>query len=729
MSTCVLVVLVMAWCLGGHHLAKRSRHFTEGSAACALGLATGLVLLVFHHYTGWSWVNNLLEFNAAGFFTWLLPPVIFYCGLSVEHERFFYALPSILLYGVFGTLASFAIISLFMYGALGFALFKLEDCLAMGAIFAATDSVATLQVLDRNTMPGLFSLVFGEGVVNDAVSVVLLGAVANTARAHEAAAAGGAAKDTIAGGVVFNFVYLLVLSLLLGAASGLGIAVALRRLTLTEAHQELAVITLLSYFSYLLADVTGLSGILALFVCGVVVSHYALNNVSEEGQAATLTSFRTASYLAEGIIFLYVGMDALDPLKWQGANAAEAVWLVLVLTALLAAARAAFVVPFSLLHNIWSADKLSSRDIVVVWWAGLMRGAVSVALVYYYFDDNPRQVLDRSRATLIVSTLMVVMISILGFGALTKPLLAAMLKGEREASLRDQLRTIPLLSTLAHNSSSANSFIEQLDNSFRPHRGGQAARQGSNSSSSGGGSQHGNGNSRNNGNNGSRRGPPPGGGGSGVAGAVDSSRGGGRVWGAVAGVARSSGRMWGAAGGPAAAAAVPAGPADGSGGFDGFDVDGAALQAAEEYDSADAALISINETGAAASTAGGPAGSRSAGSLSFSRFLPGHQQQQQQQQQSAGAAAVELQQGGLQGAAGGSSAAAGGGTVLVAMRQMGEAWGHFDRDVMRPLFGGPGSRPSSSENIAGQQQPQPQPGMPQNPAGLGSSTAGSSLLP
>jgi NhaP-type Na+/H+ or K+/H+ antiporter len=56
--------------------------------------------------------------------------------------------------------------------------------------------------------------------------------------------------------------------------------------------QELAVVTLLSYFSYLLADVTGLSGILALFVCGVVVSHYALNNVSEEGQRATLTGFR-----------------------------------------------------------------------------------------------------------------------------------------------------------------------------------------------------------------------------------------------------------------------------------------------------------------------------------------------------------------------------------------------------------------------------------------------------
>jgi NhaP-type Na+/H+ or K+/H+ antiporter len=81
--------------------------------------------------------------------------------------------------------------------------------------------------------------------------------------------------------------------------------------------QELSVITLLSYLSYLLADVTGLSAILSLFVCGVVVSHYALNNISEEGRVATMTGFRTAAYLAEGIIFIYVGMDALDPLKWQ----------------------------------------------------------------------------------------------------------------------------------------------------------------------------------------------------------------------------------------------------------------------------------------------------------------------------------------------------------------------------------------------------------------------------
>ena len=53
----------------------------------------------------------------------------------------------------------------------------LQDCLALGAIFAATDSVAVLQVLKQDRNPLLYSLVFGEGVINDATAVALLRAV------------------------------------------------------------------------------------------------------------------------------------------------------------------------------------------------------------------------------------------------------------------------------------------------------------------------------------------------------------------------------------------------------------------------------------------------------------------------------------------------------------------------------------------------------------------------
>lgn len=52
-----------------------------------------------------------------------------------------------------------------------------QDCLALGAIFAATDTVAVLQVIRPEEAGVLYSLVFGEGVMNDATSVAILRAV------------------------------------------------------------------------------------------------------------------------------------------------------------------------------------------------------------------------------------------------------------------------------------------------------------------------------------------------------------------------------------------------------------------------------------------------------------------------------------------------------------------------------------------------------------------------
>ena len=62
-------------------------------------------------------------------------------------------------------------------------------------------------------------------------------------------------------------------------------------------------------------------------------------------------------------------------------------------------------------------------------WAGLIRGAVSVALVYYHFDPMGKSE-DAKRATLITTTLLLVLFSIMVCGALTKPLLDFMLGAE-----------------------------------------------------------------------------------------------------------------------------------------------------------------------------------------------------------------------------------------------------------------------------------------------------------
>lgn len=66
-----------------------------------------------------------------------------------------------------------------MSALLAFDSFCTFDFSALGAIFSATDSVCTLQVLSQDETPFLYSLVFGEGVVNDATSVVLFNAIQN----------------------------------------------------------------------------------------------------------------------------------------------------------------------------------------------------------------------------------------------------------------------------------------------------------------------------------------------------------------------------------------------------------------------------------------------------------------------------------------------------------------------------------------------------------------------
>ncbi|KAL6989623.1 Sodium/hydrogen exchanger 3 [Sarracenia purpurea var. burkii] len=64
-----------------------------------------------------------------------------------------------------------------LFKRIGVTSLKLEDYLAIGAILSATDSVCTLQVLNQDETPLLYSVVFGEGVVNDATSIVLFNAV------------------------------------------------------------------------------------------------------------------------------------------------------------------------------------------------------------------------------------------------------------------------------------------------------------------------------------------------------------------------------------------------------------------------------------------------------------------------------------------------------------------------------------------------------------------------
>ncbi|XP_057515692.1 sodium/hydrogen exchanger 2-like [Amaranthus tricolor] len=419
-----MFVALLCGCIVIGHLLEENRWMNESITALIIGLATGVVILMISG--GKS--SHLLVFSEDLFFIYLLPPIIFNAGFQVKKKQFFRNFITIIMFGAVGTLVSFTIISL---GAMTF--FKnmdigsldLADYLAIGAIFAATDSVCTLQVLNQDETPLLYSLVFGEGVVNDATSVVLFNAIQSfdlTTIDHR-----------IAFKFIGNFLYLFFTSTVLGAMTGLVSAYIIKKLYFGRhsTDREVALMMLMAYLSYMLAELFYLSGILTVFFCGIVMSHYTWHNVTESSRVTTKHAFATLSFVAEIFLFLYVGMDALDIEKWRfvSDSPGTSVAVSSILLGLVMAGRAAFVFPISLLMNFVkksSSEKVTFNQQIVIWWAGLMRGAVSMALAYNQFTREGYTQL-RGNAIMITSTITVVLFSTIVFGLLTKPLILLLL--------------------------------------------------------------------------------------------------------------------------------------------------------------------------------------------------------------------------------------------------------------------------------------------------------------
>nr|XP_016433773.1 PREDICTED: sodium/hydrogen exchanger 1-like isoform X1 [Nicotiana tabacum]XP_016433774.1 PREDICTED: sodium/hydrogen exchanger 1-like isoform X1 [Nicotiana tabacum]XP_016433775.1 PREDICTED: sodium/hydrogen exchanger 1-like isoform X1 [Nicotiana tabacum]XP_016433776.1 PREDICTED: sodium/hydrogen exchanger 1-like isoform X1 [Nicotiana tabacum] len=431
-----LFVALLCACIVIGHLLEENRWINESITALIIGLGVGVVILLISG--GKS--SHLLVFSEDLFFIYLLPPIIFNAGFQVKKKQFFVNFITIMLFGAIGTLISCAIISL---GAIKFfkkldiGFLDIGDYVAIGAIFAATDSVCTLQVLHQDETPLLYSLVFGEGVVNDATSVVLFNAIQNFDLSS--------VNPSIALHFIGNFLYLFLASTLLGAATGLLSAYIIKKLYFGRhsTDREVALMMLMAYLSYMLAELFYLSGILTVFFCGIVMSHYTWHNVTESSRVTTRYAFATLSFLAETFLFLYVGMDALDIEKWKFVSDRYAergpglsVAVSSILMGLILLGRAAFVFPLSFLSNLMkksSEEKITFRQQVIIWWAGLMRGAVSMALAYNKFTRLGHTQLQ-DNAIMITSTITIVLFSTVVFGLMTKPLISLLLPPQRQLS-------------------------------------------------------------------------------------------------------------------------------------------------------------------------------------------------------------------------------------------------------------------------------------------------------
>lgn len=276
--------------------------------------------------------NNYMEtfeFNHDLFFYVCLPPIIFASGFNMHRGDFFANIKLVGIFGVLGTLVSFSMFSFmtvkmsewFPMQAYNGATGKWEDLameareiILMSSLLCSSDVIAAVSLVSYDKEPRLFSIIFGEGITNDAVSIILFNTVLRyTAKNSKITAS---TPFSILGG----FILLGVVSFLIGAAFGLASSLFLkyfRSLTHNPINQAVILLSF-AYISYITSELLHESGIISLLVCGIVQAHYSFYNLSSLGQHASYVIFQFISFFMEAFVFIYLGFSffSFSGLRW-----------------------------------------------------------------------------------------------------------------------------------------------------------------------------------------------------------------------------------------------------------------------------------------------------------------------------------------------------------------------------------------------------------------------------
>ena len=253
------------------------------------------------------------------------------------------------------------------------------EILLMCSLLCASDVIAAVSLLNPRKQPKLFSLVFGEGIVNDAVCIILFNTVNDFAKEEDpefdAKAIGDIAQD---------FILLGLFSILLGIAFGLTQSYLMKKMrSLTrDPVAECAIIFAFGYISYIVAEMMHQSGIITLLFCGVTMAKYGWYNLSPQGQTTSPVVFQFLGYLAEGFVFCYLGLTF-----FSYRNMPFSISLIFILMAVIVLCRFVATVGFVTLLKLCCryerrhADPINFRELVFIWYSGLIRGAIAFGLV------------------------------------------------------------------------------------------------------------------------------------------------------------------------------------------------------------------------------------------------------------------------------------------------------------------------------------------------------------
>jgi len=376
-----LFLLMVSICLFFSHFLKQYSigYLSASGSSMLFGLFIGGILSNFSEDE-----IDFLDFNSEIFYYVLLPPIIFEAGFTLKRKQFFKNINTIMLFAVVGTFISTLVVGLGLYGflLLGWVpLTSVYECLLFGALISAVDPVGTLAILGKkemNTDPMLYSLIFGEAVLNDAVSIVLYDTIENVGEQSDSELV--ITFEDHAMSIVGSFLGTFIASFFVGCAVALICASIFKNMDLNgQAPLEFSIFILFSYGSYASAEIVGMSGIVSVFFCGILMGHYAWYNVSQICQVSLFNVVQALAEASEAFVYAYLGITAGVSFNLEVSGYTWSVELIVLSLLLCLLGRALNIFPLALIANIGRKRKISFKMQVMMWFAGL-RGAIAFAL-------------------------------------------------------------------------------------------------------------------------------------------------------------------------------------------------------------------------------------------------------------------------------------------------------------------------------------------------------------
>ncbi len=339
----------------------------------------------------------------------LVPPLIFEAAFHMNLRDLRQNLVPIIILAIPGVLLTTILVGGIVSLGAGIAL---PIALVFGSIVSATDPVSVIALFRKLGVPKrLRVLMEGESLFNDGTAIVIFQLVLTIAIT-------GTSTFNLANSVI-DFLLIAGGGLVVGLLLGTLVSELIKRID--DYLIETTLTSVLAFGSFLIAEILGVSGVLAVVAAGLVNGNIGPRGMSPTTRIVVFNFWEYAAFLSNTFVFLLIGLQIdLSALfqSWQSILWAIAAILV---------ARAA---------SIYGLSRIG-RNIPMPWqhvlyWGGL-RGAISLALAL----SLPTQ-LGGANSQIQVMTFGVVLFTLIVQGLSMRPLVHRLGIIERRSEQKEE---------------------------------------------------------------------------------------------------------------------------------------------------------------------------------------------------------------------------------------------------------------------------------------------------